>query len=74
MIRQVELFLQSQGPVMTSEMMATEEFAQYRKKWWPPEIVGPNGPVHGKFIALLAKIKAGLDREMFGNGSRQDRR
>lgn len=63
LMTKVEEFLDENGPMMTVQFMASNEFKRLEREYWPKELVGPNGPLHGGFLALLAKIKARGDRE-----------
>ena len=66
LMRQVEQHLDREGPLMAVKFMASEEFAQLRRQYWPSKLVGPSGPLHDEFIALLAKIKAKGESEFGG--------
>jgi hypothetical protein len=58
MIRQVRKFLDENGPMMTVQFMASEEFKRMERQYWPKELIGHEGPLHSEFVSLLNEIKA----------------
>ena len=65
LMRLVEKSLEKEGPMITVQIMASEEFKKLQKRYWTPSVVGPNGPLHDEFIALLTKVKkSGEDQFM----------
>lgn len=63
LIRNVEEFLDENGPMMTVQFMLSDEFKRLEREYWPKELVGPGGSLHGEFLALLTKIKSRFSRE-----------
>lgn len=61
LIEKVEKFLDDNGPMMTVQFMASDEFKRLEKEYWPKEFVGPGGELHDEFLALLTKIKTRID-------------
>jgi hypothetical protein len=59
----LEKYLEENGPLLTVQFMASEDFVPLKKKFWPKELIGVQGPLHDEFIALLARIKERGDRE-----------
>lgn len=63
LIRKVEEFLDENGPMMTTQMMNSDEFIRLHSKYWPKELIGPGSSLHSEFLALLTKIRMRADRE-----------
>jgi len=63
-MRSMERLLKEEGAKATMLFMSTSEYEQLAEQYLPTHLVGVGGPLHNEYVAVLAKIKTALDREL----------